>query len=177
MEDRIEVLFSEKEIDDRIRELAKEISRDYKGKEITIICILKGATFFACELAKRLERPVNIEFMRCSSYGDETESSREVKILLDLDNPIKDKDILVVEDIIDTGRTMRTLLEVLKNRGAASVKLCALLDKPERREVEVHADYLGFTIPDKFVVGYGLDYAQKYRNLPYIGQVIIEEKR
>lgn len=177
MEDRIEVLFSEKEIDDRIRELAKEISRDYKGKEITIICILKGATFFACELAKRLEGPVNIEFMRCSSYGDETESSREVKILLDLDNPIKDKDILVVEDIIDTGRTMRTLLEVLKNRGAASVKLCALLDKPERREVEVHADYLGFTIPDKFVVGYGLDYAQKYRNLPYIGQVIIEEKQ
>ena len=116
MEDRIEVLFSEKEIDDRIRELAKEISRDYEGKEITIICILKGATFFACELAKRLEGPVNIEFMRCSSYGDETESSREVKILLDLDNPIKDKDILVVEDIIDTGRTMRTLLEVLKNR-------------------------------------------------------------
>lgn len=177
MEDRIEVLFSEKEIDDRIRELAKEISRDYEGKEITIICILKGATFFACELAKRLEGSVNIEFMRCSSYGDETESSREVKILLDLDNPIKDKDILVVEDIIDTGRTMRTLLEVLKNRGAASVKLCALLDKPERREVEVHSDYLGFTIPDKFVVGYGLDYAQKYRNLPYIGQVIIDEKQ
>ena len=173
MEDRIEVLFSEKEIDERIRELAAQLSRDYEGKEITIICILKGATFFACELAKRLEVPARIEFMRCSSYGDETESSREVKILLDLDNPIKDKDVLVVEDIIDTGRTMKTLLEVLKNRGASSVKLCALLDKPDRREVEVHADYIGFTIPDKFVVGYGLDYAQKYRTLPYIGEVIV----
>ncbi|MBO4374989.1 MAG: hypoxanthine phosphoribosyltransferase [Lachnospiraceae bacterium] len=173
MEDRIEILFSEKEIDERIRTLAQQLSREYEGKEITIICILKGATFFACELAKRLTVPVKIEFMRCSSYGDDTESSREVKILLDLDNPIKDKDVLVVEDIIDTGRTMKTLLEVLKNRGASSVKLCALLDKPDRREVEVHADYLGFTIPDKFVVGYGLDYAQKYRNLPYIGEVII----
>ncbi len=173
MEDRIEVLFSEEEIDERIRELAAQLRRDYEGKEITIICILKGAAFFACELAKRIGVPAKIEFMRCSSYGDDTESSREVKILLDLDNPIKDKDVLVVEDIIDTGRTMKTLLEVLKNRGAASVKLCALLDKPDRREVEVHADYLGFTIPDKFVVGYGLDYAQKYRNLPYIGEVIV----
>ena len=176
MEDRIEVLFSEKEIDDRIRELAKEIIRDYEGKEITIICILKGATFFACELAKRLDCPVNIEFMRCSSYGDETESSREVKILLDLDNPIKDKDILVVEDIIDTGRTMRTLLEVLKNRGASSVRLCALLDKPERRVVEVPVDYIGFQVPDYFVVGYGLDYDQRYRNLPYIGRVHIDDE-
>lgn len=173
MEDRIEVLFSEKEIDERIRELGEIISRDYEGKEITVICILKGAAFFACELAKRIKDPVKIEFMRCSSYGDDVNSSREVKILLDLENPVKDKNVLVVEDIIDTGWTMNTLLEVLRHRGAASVKLCSLLDKPDRREVDVKPDYLGFTIPDKFVVGYGLDYAQKYRNLPYIGEVIL----
>ncbi|MCR5650748.1 MAG: hypoxanthine phosphoribosyltransferase [Lachnospiraceae bacterium] len=173
MEDRIEVLFSEKEIDERVRELGEIISRDYEGKEITIICILKGAAFFACELAKRIKDPVKIEFMRCSSYGDDVNSSREVKILLDLENPVKDKNVLVVEDIIDTGWTMNTLLEVLRHRGAASVKLCSLLDKPDRREVDVKPDYLGFTIPDKFVVGYGLDYAQKYRNLPYIGEVIL----
>ncbi len=171
MEDKINVLISEEDVNKRIRELGEQISRDYEGKEITLICILKGAAFFACELAKRITCPVGIEFMRCSSYGDETESSGEVRILLDLDNPIKGKDVLVVEDIIDTGRTMNELLDVLKNRGASSVRLCSLLDKPDRRVTKVSADYLGFTIPDKFVVGYGLDFAQKYRNLPYIGEV------
>ena len=125
------------------------------------------------ELTKRLTCPVTMDFMSVSSYGDDTKSSGVVRIVKDLDQPLEGKDVLVVEDIIDTGRTMKTLLEVLKNRGASSVKLCALLDKPDRREVEVHADYLGFTIPDKFVVGYGLDYAQKYRTLPYIGEVIV----
>ncbi len=171
MEDKIKVLFSEEEINERIRQLGEEISRDYEGKEITLVCILKGAMFYASELAKRITCPVRIDFMRCSSYGNDTESSGEVKIVLDLDNPIRDKHVLVVEDIIDTGRTMKELMGVLRNRGAASVKLTALLDKPDRRVVDVSADYLGFTIPDKFVVGYGLDYAQKYRNLPYIGEV------
>ena len=171
MSDRLNVLFTEEEIVNRIKEMGEQISRDYEGKEITLICILKGASFFACELAKRITCPVKMEFMRCSSYGDESESSGEVKIVLDLDNPIKEKNVLVVEDIIDTGRTMNVLLDVLKNRGAESVRLCTLLDKPERRVVSVNADYVGFEIPDKFVVGYGLDYAQKHRNLPYIAEV------
>ena len=136
-----------------------------------MVCILKGAVTFACELAKRITVPVEMEFMRCSSYGNETESSGVVKIDLDLDRPIRDKNILVVEDIIDTGRTMHYLLDVLKNRGPAEVKLCSLLDKPDRRVTDVDIDYTGFVIPDKFIVGYGLDYAQKYRNLPYIGVV------
>ena len=171
MSDRLNVLFTEEEIVNRIKEMGEQISRDYEGKEITLICILKGASFFACELAKRITCPVKMEFMRCSSYGDESVSSGEVKIVLDLDNPIKEKNVLVVEDIIDTGRTMNVLLDVLKNRGAESVRLCTLLDKPERRVVSVNADYVGFEIPDKFVVGYGLDYAQKHRNLPYIAEV------
>ncbi len=171
MADKITTMFTEEEVDSRIAELGRQISEEYKGRTITMVCILKGAVTFACELAKRITVPVEMEYMRCSSYGNETESSGVVKIDLDLDRPIRDKNILVVEDIIDTGRTMHYLLDVLKNRGPAEVKLCALLDKPDRRVTDVDIDYTGFVIPDKFIVGYGLDYAQKYRNLPYIGVV------
>ena len=171
MADKLSTLFKEEEVNKRIAELGAEITKEYAGKELVLICILKGAAPFACELAKRIDLPVQLEFMRCSSYGNETESSGVVKITLDLEQPIRDKHILVVEDIIDTGRTMNYLLQILRQRGPASVKLCALLDKPDRRVVDVDIDYTGFVIPDEFVVGYGLDYAQKYRNLPYIGVV------
>lgn len=171
MTDKIDVVYTEDEIDKRIAELGAQITRDYKGKEITMVCILKGAASFACELAKRIDLPMEMEYMRCSSYGNETESSGVVKIDLDLDHPIRGKHILVVEDIIDTGRTMSYLLDILKDRGPADVKLCSLLDKPDRRVVDVTIDYTGFVIPDEFIVGYGLDYAQKYRNLPYIGVI------
>ncbi|MCR4891076.1 MAG: hypoxanthine phosphoribosyltransferase [Lachnospiraceae bacterium] len=174
MADKIEMMYSEYQVSERIRQLGQEISKDYEGKEVTLICILKGATFFACELAKRIKVPVQIEFMRCSSYGNETESSGVVKIIQDLDHPIRNKHIIIVEDIIDTGRTMHYLLDVLNQRGPASLKLCALLDKPDRRVADVSLDYTGFVIPDKFIVGYGLDYAQKYRNLPYVGVVTPE---
>ncbi|MBO6146088.1 MAG: hypoxanthine phosphoribosyltransferase [Lachnospiraceae bacterium] len=175
MADKLSTLFREEEVNKRIAELGAEITKEYAGKELLLICILKGAAPFACELAKRIDLPVQLEFMRCSSYGNETESSGVVKISLDLEQPIRDKHVLVVEDIIDTGRTMNYLLEILKQRGPATIKLCALLDKPDRRVVDVDIDYTGFVIPDEFVVGYGLDYAQKYRNLPYIGVVEPEE--
>lgn len=171
MADKITVMFTEEEIDKRIAELGAQISKDYEGMEITMVCILKGAASFACELAKRIDLPVEMEYMRCSSYGNETESSGVVKIDLDLDRSIRNKHILVVEDIIDTGRTMNYLLDILRGRGPVDVKLCSLLDKPDRRVTDVKIDYTGFVIPDKFIVGYGLDYAQKYRNLPYIGVV------
>ncbi len=171
MAEKITTIISEEEIDRKIRELGKKISEDFKGQEVTLICILKGAATFACDLAKRIECPVTMEYMRCSSYGNETESSGVVKITLDLDEPIRNKNILVVEDIIDTGRSMAYLMEILKQRGPAQLKLCALLDKPDRRVADVDIDYTGFVIPDKFIVGYGLDYAQKYRNLPFIGVV------
>ena len=176
MADKIDVLFDEEKIADRVRELGKQISEDFKGKEVTIICILKGASFFACELAKRITVPVYIDFMRVSSYGNETESSGVVKIVQDLDEPIRGKNVIVVEDIIDSGRSMHYLLDILRSRGPESLKLCALLDKPDRRVTDVDIDYKGFEIPDEFVVGYGLDYAQKYRNLPFIGVVTLDEK-
>ena len=172
--DKIDVLYSEEQLAARIREMGDEISRDYEGKEVTIICILKGACFFACELAKRISVPVYFDFMRVSSYGNETESSGVVKIVQDLDEPIRGKNIIVVEDIIDSGRSMHYLLDILRSRGPESIKLCSLLNKPDRRVTEVDIDYTGFEIPDKFVVGYGLDYAQKYRNLPYIGVVTLD---
>ena len=171
MDDKITVMIPEKDVDDKIRILGEQISKDYAGKTVHIVCILKGAVFFACELAKRITVPVTIDFMSCSSYGDGSTSSGVVKIVKDLDQSIERKHVLVVEDIVDTGRTLSYLLELLRNRGPESVKLCTLLDKPERRTHEVHVDYTGFEVPDEFVVGYGLDYAQKYRNLPYIGVV------
>ena len=143
-----------------------------KGEPVKIICILKGASFFACELAKRITVPVFIDFMSVSSYGDGTESSGIVRIIKDLDDSIIGENVLIVEDIIDSGRTLAYLIEILKQRGPKSIHLCTLLDKPERRvKKQVHVDYTCFTIPDEFVVGYGLDYDQKYRNLPYIGVV------
>ena len=168
----IEVMLSEEKVDARIKELGEQISRDYAGKSVHLICILKGGVFFTCELAKRLTVPVSMDFMSVSSYGGGTESSGVVRIIKDLDNSIEGKDVLIVEDIIDSGRTLAYLIEILKQRNPASIHLCTLLDKPERRvKKQVKVDYVCFTIPDEFVVGYGLDYDQKYRNLPYIGVV------
>ncbi|MBQ8667848.1 MAG: hypoxanthine phosphoribosyltransferase [Lachnospiraceae bacterium] len=174
MADKISVLFTEEEVNARIREMGEQISKDYEGKSLHMVGILKGATFFACELAKRITVPVTIDFMSVSSYGDATESSGVVKITKDLDEPLEGKDVLVVEDIVDTGNTLSYLLDNLQKRGSSSVRLCSLLNKPDRRIKEVNVDYTGFVIPDAFVVGYGLDYAQKYRNLPYIGIVETE---
>ena len=171
MADKIRVLLSEEEVDKRIKEIADQINKDYEGKEVHLICILKGGVFFTCELAKRLTVPVTLDFMSVSSYGSSTKSSGVVKIVKDLDEPLKDKNVIVVEDIVDSGRTLSYLLEMLRDRHPASLRLCTLLDKPERRVVDVNVDYTGFNIPDEFVVGYGLDYDQRYRNLPYIGIV------
>lgn len=171
MGENIRVLISEEAVDKRIREMAEIINEEYKGKSVHLICILKGSIFFTCELAKRLEIPVTIDFMQVSSYGDGTESTGRVKIAKDLDESVEDKDIIVIEDIIDSGRTLNYLMDILKARNPKSIKLCTLLDKPDRRVVDISVDYTGFCIPDEFVVGYGLDYAQKYRNLPYIGVV------
>ncbi len=171
MAEHVRVLLSEKEVDDRIQAIGEQISRDYAGKQVHLICVLKGGSFFLCELAKRITVPVSLDFMSVSSYGSETKSSGVVKIIKDLDDPIKGKDVLVVEDIVDSGRTLSYLMEMLKDRGPASLKLCTLLDKPDRRVIDVNVDYTGFEIPDEFVVGYGLDYDQRYRNLPYIGVI------
>jgi len=167
----VETYLSEAEVDARIKEVGELISKDYAGKTIHLICVLKGGTFFMCELAKRITVPATLDFMSVSSYGGGTESSGVIKIIKDLDESIEGKDVLVVEDIIDSGRTLSHLLDLLKSRKPNSVKLCTLLDKPDRRVVDVDVDYTGFEIPDEFVVGYGLDYDQLYRNLPYIGIV------
>ncbi|MBR6627034.1 MAG: hypoxanthine phosphoribosyltransferase [Lachnospiraceae bacterium] len=167
----VEVLISEEQVDKKIQEIGDMISRDYAGKEIHLVCVLKGGTFFMCELAKRITVPVTLDFMSVSSYGGDTKSSGVVKIVKDLDEPLQGKDVLVVEDIVDSGRTLSYLLEMLRDRKPASLKLCTLLDKPDRRVIDVDVDYTAFQIPDKFVVGYGLDYDQRYRNLPYIGTV------
>lgn len=171
MADNIRVMISEEEVDAKIKEIAAQITKDYAGKDVHLICILKGSIFFTCELAKRIDLPVTLDFMSVSSYGDGTESTGRVKIVKDLDENIEGKEVIVIEDIIDTGRTLSHLMEVLKVRKPASLKLCTLLDKPLRRVVDVQVAYTGFEIPDEFVVGYGLDFAQKYRNLPYIGVV------
>lgn len=169
--DNIRVLISEEEVDARIRALGEQISRDYAGKTVHLICVLKGGVFFLCELAKRITIPVTMDFMSVSSYGNEKSSSGVVRIVKDLDEPVEGKDVLVVEDIVDTGRTLSYLLKMLKERKPASLSLCTFLDKPSRRTHEVKVDYTAFQVPDEFVVGYGLDYAQKYRNLPYVGVV------
>ena len=171
MAEKIRVLVSEEDVDRRIEELGKQISEDYAGKQVHLICVMKGGVFFLCELAKRITIPVSLDFMSVGSYGDGTQSSGIVKITKDLDESLEGKEVLVVEDIIDSGNTLYYLLDVLKKRGPKSMHLCTLLDKPDRREKDVKVDYVGFEIPDEFVVGYGLDYAQKYRNLPYIGVV------
>ena len=172
MEDKIRVLLTEEEVNKRISEVAAEINRDYAGRPGHLICILKGGGVFTCELAKRLTMPVSLDFMSVSSYGGGTESSGIVKIVKDLDQPLEGKEVLIVEDIIDSGRTLAYLMEILKQRNPKNIELCTLLDKPERRvKKQVQVKYTCFTIPDEFVVGYGLDYDQKYRNLPYIGVV------
>lgn len=171
MSETIRQLISEEDVDRKIREIGEQISRDYEGRQVHLICVLKGGVFFTCELAKRISVPVSLDFMSVSSYGDDTSSSGVVRIVKDLDESIEGKDVLIVEDIIDSGRTLSYLIEILKKRNPASLKLCTLLDKPERRVKEVHVDYTCFNIPDEFVVGYGLDYAQRYRNLPFIGVV------
>ncbi len=174
MSEKIKVLISEEDVDKRIAELGREISEKYAGKEVHLVCVLKGGVFFMCELAKRITVPVTMDFMSVSSYGDDTKSSGVVKIVKDLDQPIEGKNLLVVEDIIDSGRTLSYLLKNLSDRKPASMELCTLLDKPERRVIDVDVHYTGFEIPDEFVVGYGLDYAQRYRNLPFIGVVELD---
>ena len=174
MSENIRVLLPEEDLASRINELGEQISKDYAGESVFLVCILKGAAFFACELAKRITVPVTIDFMATSSYGSGTVSSGEVKIKKDLDLEVAGQNVIIVEDIIDSGNTLNYLSKVFKERNAKSVRLCTLLDKPDRREVDVPVDYTGFTIPDKFVVGYGLDYDQKYRNLPYIGVVELD---
>ena len=165
---------TEEEVDKRIQEIGDQISRDYAGKQVHLVCVLKGGSFFMCELAKRITVPVSLDFMSVSSYGGDTKSSGVVRIVKDLDESLKDKHVIVIEDIVDSGRTLSYLLDMLRSRGPLDVRLCTLLDKPDRRVVDVKVDYTGFEIPDEFVVGYGLDYDQKYRNLPYIGMVKFE---
>lgn len=171
MTDNIKVLISEEQINARINELAKEISKDYEGKSVHLICILKGSVFFCCDLAKRISVPVTMDFMSVSSYGNEKVSSGRVRIVKDLDESIQDKDVLIIEDIIDSGRTLAYLMDLLSTRSPRSLSICTLLDKPERRVTDVEVKYVGFEIPDEFVVGYGLDYQQTYRNLPYVGVI------
>ena len=168
--DNIKILLDEEKVEKRIKELAKQIEHDYEGKNIVFICILKGSTFFTVELAKNIKSDVKIEFIQVSSYGHSTVSG-DIELKLDLKESIEGKDVIVIEDIIDTGRTLSYLLEHLKGRKPNSLKLCTLLDKPERRIYDVKVDYVGFQIPDKFVVGFGLDYDEKYRNLPYVGYI------
>ncbi|MCI9675741.1 MAG: hypoxanthine phosphoribosyltransferase [Lachnospiraceae bacterium] len=171
MSEHVRVLLSEEKVDARIKAIGEEISKDYAGKRVHLVCVLKGGSFFMCELAKRITVPVSLDFMSVSSYGSDTKSSGVVRIIKDLDESLKDKDVIVVEDIVDSGRTLSYLLEMLRDREPASLRLCTLLDKPDRRVIPVDVDYTGFEIPDQFVVGYGLDYNQRYRNLPYIGIV------
>ena len=177
MNDKIKVLVSEEDVNNKIREIGAQITKDYAGKQVHMICVLKGGAFFMCELAKRIDLDVSLDFMAVSSYGSGTESSGVVKIVKDLDENITGKDVLIVEDIIDSGRTLAALKEMLLQRNPASLKICTLLDKPDRRVTHVDVDYVCFDIPDEFVVGYGLDYDQKYRNLPYIGVVVNEEQQ
>ena len=174
MAESIRVLLSEEEVDARIKAIGEQISKDYEGKEVHLICVLKGGSFFMCELAKRITVPVSFDFMSVSSYGSDTKSSGVVKIVKDLDESIHGKDVIVIEDIVDSGRTLSYLMEMLRDRGPKSLRLCTLLDKPDRRVMPIEVDYTGFEIPDEFVVGYGLDYAQRYRNLPYIGVVELD---
>ena len=176
MKETSRVLIPEDKVDERIAQLGEQISRDYAGRQVHLIGILKGSIFFICELAKRITVPVTMDFMSVSSYGAGTKSSGVVKLIKDLDEPIEGKDVLVVEDIIDSGHTLSYLLKNLSSRNPASIRLCPLLDKPERREVDVEVDYQGFSIPDEFVIGYGLDYDQRYRNLPYIGVLSLTEE-
>lgn len=176
MKEKIRILLTEQEVNEGIAKMAARISKDYAGESVHLICVLKGSIFFTCELAKRITVPVTLDFMSVSSYGDGMESSGNVRINKDLDEPLEGKNVLVVEDIVDSGRTLSYLMENLGTRNPKSLRLCTLLDKPDRRVTNVKVDYTGFEIPDEFVVGYGLDYAQKYRNLPFVGIVEFVEE-
>lgn len=162
------ILLNEEEIAEKVKELGQKITNDYKGKDLILVGILKGAVIFMADLARNISMPIGMDFMAVSSYGKSSTSTGEVRIIKDLDFSVEDKDILIVEDIIDSGYTLAYLTDNLKKRGAKSVKVCTLLDKPDRRKVDVPVDYPGFNIPDEFVVGYGLDYSEIGRNLPYV---------
>lgn len=173
----LEILFSEDVIAERVRELGTEITRDYRGRDLILVCVLKGSCVFLADLMRAIDLPLSIDFMSVSSYKDGTVSTGDVEIIKDLGNPIRDKHLIVVEDIVDTGLTLTRLLELLGSRGAASIKLASFLDKPEPRiNKELKIDYTGFVVPNRFVVGYGLDAAGRYRNLPFIGAVKDPEK-
>lgn len=169
MKEVIHEMFSEGQVEERIAQIAEQLNKDYEGKSLHLICILRGSIFFFTELAKKLTMPVTMDFMSASSYGNETFSSGQLKIRKDLDDPIEGLDCLIIEDIIDSGNTLSKVKQMLLGRNPASLKICTLLDKPARREVDIEVEYVGFVIPDEFVIGYGLDYSQRYRNLPYIG--------
>ena len=176
MKHTIEVMISEQEVQDRVQQLGKEITEHYKGSEnLVMVGLLRGSFIFMADLARAIELTHTVDFMTASSYGNKMESSRDVRILKDLDDDIKGKDVLLVEDIIDTGNTLSKVCEILSIREPNSIQICTLLDKPSRREVNVDVKWIGFEIPDEFVVGVGIDYAQKYRHLPYIGKVIPQE--
>ena len=171
MKEEIQVRISEEELIAKIKEIAQQINEDYVGKKVHLVCILSGSVFFTCELAKYITVPVTMDFMRVSSYGEGMDSTGTISIDQDLNMSIEGRHVVVVEDIVDSGRTLALLSNILKKRDPASLRLCSLLDKPSRRVTPVSIDYLGFEIEDYFVVGFGLDYAQKYRNLPYIGEL------
>ena len=175
MNEKITIMIDEDTVDNRIKEIAAQISKDYAKKEVRLICILKGSVFYTTELAKRLTIPTTMDFMKVSSYGSGTVSSGKIEIKKDLDDSIEGLDVIVVEDIVDSGHTLSQLIPELKKRNPRSLAVTTLLDKPSRREVEVDVDYIGFEIEDKFVVGYGLDYDQSYRDLPFIGVVELED--
>lgn len=170
MEDHIlRVLYSERQLKRRVKELGAEITKDFQGKNLVLVSVLRGSYIFMADLSRQIDLPCAVDFMAVSSYGKGTSSSGQVKIIKDLSDPIEGKDLLIVEDILDSGNTLYYLREVLSARKPASISICTLLDKPERRQKDIKPNYSGFLIPDEFVVGYGLDYAEEYRNLPYIG--------
>ena len=173
-EDIKEILFSEEDLSKKVKELGAQISKDYEGKDLLVVGVLKGSVLFASDLIKNITIPCEIDFMAVSSYGNSTETSGVVRILKDLDHSIEGKHVLIVEDIVDSGITLNYLLKYLKARKAESIEIVSLLNKPERRTVELNVKYIGFEVPNKFIVGYGIDYAEKYRNLPYIA-VLKEE--
>jgi len=171
MDKNLDILITEENIKKRVSELGKKISIDYKGKEIVAIGILKGAWVFMADLVREIEIPVMCDFIGVSSYGDAAVSSERVKLISDIRIPVNGKDVLLIDDIIDTGFSIKFVKDYIESKNPAGIKMCVLLDKPSRRKEDIHVDYTGFTIPDRFVVGYGLDYAEKYRNLPYIAAV------
>lgn len=173
---KVDILISKEEIAKKVKDLAREIDNDFQGKEVLLIGLLRGSLIFLSDLVRELQTEATLDFMVVSSYGNSMESSRDVRIIKDLEEDIKERNVIIVEDIIDTGNTLKKVYEMLMTREPETIKICTLLDKPERREVEINVDYVGFQIPDEFVVGYGIDFAQKHRTLPYIGIVKKEEE-